>query len=115
MEVLKSELNSTSAYVPAKLTKDSLLLRHIASLTKSNIKIDNIDLPLFYSLPKTHKYPYKSRFISHSMHFSITSKVEVPSDVRNSRSVDMTSSGKNVLNILTNASPKCDRTRCQEG
>ena len=30
------------------------------------------------------------------------------------RSVDMTSSGKNGLNISTNASPKWDRTRCPE-
>ena len=30
------------------------------------------------------------------------------------KSVDMTSSGKNGLNIRTNASPKWDRTRCPE-
>ena len=30
------------------------------------------------------------------------------------RSVDMTSSGKNGLNIRTNESPKWDRTRCPE-
>ena len=30
------------------------------------------------------------------------------------RSVDMTCSGKNGLNISTNASPKLDRTRCPE-
>ena len=30
------------------------------------------------------------------------------------RSVDMTSSGKNGLNVRTNASPKWDRTRCPE-
>ena len=30
------------------------------------------------------------------------------------RSVDMTSSGKNGLNIRTNSSPKWDRTRCPE-
>ena len=30
------------------------------------------------------------------------------------RFVDMTSSGKNGLNIRTNASPKWDRTRCPE-
>ena len=30
------------------------------------------------------------------------------------RSVDMTSSGKNGLNIRTNANPKWDRTRCPE-
>ena len=30
------------------------------------------------------------------------------------RSVDMTSPGKNGLNIRTNASPKLDKTRCLE-
>ena len=69
---LKSELNSTSAYVPADLTKDKLLQRHIDSLTKSNIKIDKIDLPTFYWLPKLHKNPYKSHFISNSSHCSTT-------------------------------------------
>ena len=72
VEVLKSELNSTSAYVPADLTKDKFLQRHIDSLTKSNIKIDKIDLPTFYWLPKLHKNPYKSRFISNSSHSSTT-------------------------------------------
>ena len=72
VEVLKSELNSTSAYVPTDLTKDKLLQRHIDSLTKSNIKIDKIDLPTFYWLPKLHKSPYKSRFISNSSHCSTT-------------------------------------------
>ena len=33
---------------------------------------------------------------------------------RPKRSMDMTSSGKNGLNIRTNASPKLDRTRCPE-
>ena len=72
MEVLREELNSTSTYVPAKLTKDKLLLCHIDSLTKSNIKIDKLDLPTFYWLPKLHKNPYKSRFISNSSHCSTT-------------------------------------------
>ena len=48
------------------------LLRHIDSLTKSNIKIDKLDLPTFYWLPKLHKNPYKSRFISNSSHCSTT-------------------------------------------
>ena len=72
VEVLKQELNSTSTYVPALLTKDKLLLRHIDTLTKSNIKIDKLDLPTFYWLPKLHKNPYKSRFISSSSHCSTT-------------------------------------------
>ena len=54
VEVLKEEFNSTSTYVPAQLTKDKLLLRHIDTLTKSNIKIDKLDLPTFYWLPKLH-------------------------------------------------------------
>ena len=68
VEVLKSELNSTSAYVP-ELTKDKLL-RYVNSVTKSNIKSDKIDLPTFYWLPKPHKNPYKWRFISNSSHCS---------------------------------------------
>ena len=45
---------------------------------------------------------------------SIRSKTEVPRDVLNSNSGNMTSSGENDLNIRTNASPKWDRTRCPE-
>ena len=55
VDVLKEELNSTSTYVPAQLTKYKLLLCHIDTLTKSNIKIDKLDLPTFYWLPKLHK------------------------------------------------------------
>ena len=72
VEVLKEELNITSTYVTAQLTKDNLLLRHIDTLTKSSIKIDKLDLPTFYWLPKLHKNPYKSRFISNSSHCSTT-------------------------------------------
>ena len=72
MEVLKGELNSTSAYVPAQLTKDHILVHHINTLTKINVKIDKCELPTFYWLPKLHKRSYKSRFISNSSHCSTT-------------------------------------------
>ena len=72
MDVLKGELNSTSTYVPAQLTKDKLLLHHIDTLTKKNVKIDKCDLPTFYWLPKLHKNPFKSCFISNSSHCSTT-------------------------------------------
>ena len=72
MDVLKEEWNSTSTFVPAQLTKDKLLLRHIDTLTTSNIKIDKLDLPTFYWLPKLQNTPYKSRFISNSSHCSTT-------------------------------------------
>ena len=58
--------------VPAQLTRDKLLLRHIDNLTKSNIKIDKLDLSTFYWLPKLHKNLYKSRVISNSNHCSTT-------------------------------------------
>ena len=72
VDVLKEELNSKSTYVPAQLTKDKLILHHIDALAKSNIKIDKLDLPTFYWLPKLHKNPYKLRFISNSSHCSTT-------------------------------------------
>ena len=69
---LKGELNSTSTYVPAQLTKGQLLVHHINTLNKINVKIDNRELPTFHWLPKLHKRPYKSRFISNSSHCSTT-------------------------------------------
>ena len=72
VEVLKGELNSTSTYVPAQLRKDQLLVHHINTITKINVKIDKCELPTFYWLPKLHKRPYKSRFISNSSHCSTT-------------------------------------------
>ena len=72
VEALKSELYSMSTYVLADLTKDKLLLQHIDSLTKSNMKMDKIYLPTFYWLLKLHNNPYKSRFISNSSHCSAT-------------------------------------------
>ena len=72
MEVLKGELNSTSTYVPAQLTKDKLLVHHINTLTKINVKIDKCELPTFYRLQKLHKCLYKSLFISNSRHCSTT-------------------------------------------
>ena len=70
VEVLKVELNSTSTYAPAQLTKDKLLMHHINTVTKIDVKIDKCELPTFYWLPKLHKRPYKSRFISNSSHCS---------------------------------------------
>ena len=47
VDVLKGELNSTSTYVPAQLTKDKHLLHHIDNLTTINVKIDKCELPTF--------------------------------------------------------------------
>ena len=69
VEGLKGEINSTSTYAPVQLTKDQLLVHHINSLTKIDVKIDKCELPTFNCL---HKRPYKSRFISNSSHCSTT-------------------------------------------
>ena len=72
VEVLKGELNSTSTYAPAQLTKDQLLVHLINSLNKIDVKIDKCELPTFYWLPKLQKRPYKSRVMSNSNHCSTT-------------------------------------------
>ena len=72
MEVLKGELYSTSTYVPAQLTKNQLLVHHIYTLIKINVKIDKRELPTFYWLPKLHTRPYKSRLRSNSNRCSTT-------------------------------------------
>ena len=72
VEILKGALNSTSTYVPAQLTKDQLLVHHINTLKKINVKIDKCELPTFYWLPKLYKRTYKSRFILNSCRCSIT-------------------------------------------
>ena len=70
VDILKGELNSTSTY--AQLTKGKLLLHHIDTLAKINVKIDKCELPTFHWLPKLHKNPFKSRFISNASHCSTT-------------------------------------------
>ena len=70
VEVLKGELNSTSACVPSRLTRGQLLVHHVGALAEVDVKIDKCGLPAFFWLPKLHKRPYKSRFISNSGHCS---------------------------------------------
>ena len=72
VEILRGELNSKSTYAPAQLTKYQLLVYHINTLTKIDVKIYKCELPTFHWLPKLHKRPYKSRFISNSSHCSTT-------------------------------------------
>ena len=71
-EGLKSKLICTSTYVPVNVNKDELLLYHIDTLTKIDIKIDTCDVHTFYLLPMLNKSPYKSCFISNSSDCSNT-------------------------------------------
>ena len=104
VDVLKRELNSKTTYVPAQLTKDKFLLDNIDTFIKIDVKIVKCELPTFYWFPKLHKRsPY------------ILSKIEVPRDVRNSKSENRTSSDENGLNIRTNASPKMGQDQVSGG
>ena len=66
MEVLTEDVKFYEYICTAQLTEDQLLVYHINTLTKINIRIDKYELPTFYWLPKLHKRPYKSRFVSNS-------------------------------------------------
>ena len=79
VDVLKSELNSTSAYVPADLTKVKLLQRHIDSLIKSKyqnwsayillvaeITQKSLQITSYLILVTVLLPSYLSRFRSHS-------------------------------------------------
>ena len=63
---------------------------HITSWKYLHVRYNGDALITFYS--RTFRFAW--------------SKIEVPRDVRNSKSENMTSSGENGLNIGTNASPK---------
>ena len=69
VEVLKGQLYSTSTYICTYSVEERpILVHHINTPTKINVKIDKCELPTFYWLPKLHKRPYKSRLISNSSH-----------------------------------------------
>ena len=72
IQISKNELDTSSTYTPASLTKDKLLFEHINNLTKFDINIEKCDLPTFYWLQKLHKSYYKSRFISNLSRCSTT-------------------------------------------
>ena len=75
-------------------------------ITKYNICLQNYVLAI-KPLPISYMYYHMSICI-HKQNRSIEGCSKLK------RSVDMTGSGKNGLNIRTNASPKWDRTRCPE-
>ena len=43
VDAMKGELNSTSTYVPAQLTKDKLLLHHIDTLATVDVKLIDVN------------------------------------------------------------------------
>ena len=55
-------------YAPAHLTKDKLLLHHIDTLIKKDVKIDNVNCLHFIGFSKIHLNPYKTRVVSNFSH-----------------------------------------------
>ena len=55
-------------YTPTTLTKKEILDNHMSVLCSFGIstKVDELDLPSLYWIPKLHKNPYKQRYIAGS-------------------------------------------------
>ena len=73
MEVLKHELNTTDTYIKVDSTEAVIVDSHVQTMTlKVNISPVHYKLPLLYWIPKHHKNPYKTRFISNATNTTTT-------------------------------------------
>ena len=63
----KNDVDS-SIYQRTNFTKEEILVNHRSVLTSCgvNTQDENVDLPFLYWTPKSHKDPYKQRFIDGS-------------------------------------------------
>ena len=75
MEVLKQELHAPDTYIKVDSTEASIVERHVKTGIdlKLNITPDYHKLPVLYWIPKLHKNPYKTRFISNATNTTTTS------------------------------------------
>ena len=71
-------------------------------------------MPQIFDVTANENARYKHNELELVVHVSYQQNRSTEGCSKLKRSVDMTSSGKNGLNIRTNASPKWDRTRCPD-
>ena len=71
---MRHELDSTGTYCKENYTEDSIVVRHVQTCSDLKIEItpDHHKLPILYWLPKLHKNPYKTRFISNATNTTTT-------------------------------------------
>ena len=76
IEVLQKEITSSQTFQLTQLTENEITNKHLLTATSLQAKPDSKTVPTMYWIPKLHKTPYKSRFISSSSHCS-TTKVSI--------------------------------------
>jgi hypothetical protein len=65
---LQFQRNTNLKYTPTTLTKEEILVNHRSVLRSFGIstKDEELDLPSLYWIPKSHKCPFKQRYIAGS-------------------------------------------------
>ena len=81
IEVLKNEITSSQTFQLTKLSELDIVNKHNLIATSLQAKPDSMTVPTMYWLPKLHKTPYKSRFISSSSYCSTTKVSNLPTSV----------------------------------
>ena len=66
------EIKDSCTFVPVQATETSIIDDHVIATTALRAATTYNKLPTMYWIPKLHKNPYKSRFISASSKCSLT-------------------------------------------
>ena len=96
IEVLRNEIHSSNTFQATNLTEQQIAYEHLNVTTNLKAAPDNTKVPTMYWLPKLHKTPYKSRFISASSKCTTTNI-----------SILLTSALTHIKTLIVNFCNKC--------
>ena len=72
IEVLEKEITGSNTFQLTQFSENEITNKHELIATSLQAQPNSMTLPTMYWIPKLHKTPYKSRFISSSSHCSTT-------------------------------------------
>lgn len=72
IEVLQKEITSSQTFQLTQFSENEIANKHYLIATSLQAKPNSMTVPTMYWIPKLHKTPYKSRFISSSSNCSTT-------------------------------------------